>query len=122
MFFCWPLPRSPVVVIFAGVGLHGCYPCLKLTFAISLGEEGKLVPEGNKEDGEGGVPEGPDCIGSTVTEPLRSGAACAAPQASIHPVGAALENLRQMTSQRDTGETNGSRVRCKELEADNEWG
>ena len=48
-----------------------------------------------------GVPEGLDCTGSTVTEPPRSGAACAAPQAE-KPAGAAREKLRRATIERNS--------------------
>ncbi|MDR4485397.1 MAG: hypothetical protein R3B95_19730 [Nitrospirales bacterium] len=37
--------------------------------------------QGGLSGGPVGVPEGPDCTGSTVTELLGSGAACADPQA-----------------------------------------
>lgn len=40
-----------------------------------------------------GVPEGPDCTGLTVTEPLCSGAACAAPMAGKPAMNAAHERL-----------------------------
>ena len=63
-----------------------------------------------------GVPEGPDCTGSTVTEPLRCGAACADPQAE-KPVGGTRENLHQTTIQRSTGYKNGNLGMRKVLEA-----
>jgi len=41
----------------------------------------------------GGVPEVPDCTGSTVTETFRSGAVCAALMAEKPARPAAAENL-----------------------------
>lgn len=49
--------------------------------------------KGGRSGGPVGVPKGPDCTGSTVTESLRSGAACADPQA-LEPAGHAREKLQ----------------------------
>lgn len=65
-----------------------------LMLALSRELESQLNPAGEKEDGArgaAGVPEGLVAQESTVTEPLRSGAACAAPQAEKPARNAAHE-------------------------------
>jgi len=69
---------------------------LKLMFALSKNPESKLNPKekGGRSGGPVGVPQGPDCTGSTVTEPLQLWHGLCGPAGLKRPAGAARENLQ----------------------------